>query len=356
MSSYKNERFINQNILLMDMSSANFIWELNSVNKKICNFFRKQGIFFSENYGFASYHSVQGDNVVEIPDGISLSNKVWPVDNQTPRDLADALDHCEKIGRRFFMPNEKQDLRVLSRHYMIEGGTLPIKVTYEITTHKNKREQESCTDSLYVKQMNLNRLFLGTLYHMAMLRDYPMAFSECSIVERESRGQTIQEAYQEGDFLKDPKMRRELVKLHVVSYFLGLNDMDNGANTVLDRWQRFDVIDFDKAFWDKVNHPGEGLVNPFVYEINYSNKEREIFPVPDEKLGRPFRKGELDALVRQEMAHVFTNLSKNIELFEGVVDLMSDFSYYNLAAKELYDAEDIFSYFSKRMEEFAEHA
>jgi len=337
------------------MTSADFILELNSINKKICNFFKGQGIFFSENYGFASYHSVEGDNAVEIPDGTSLSNKVWPVDNQTPRDLADAVHACEKVGRRFFSPRENQDLKVLSRHYMIEGGTLPIKVTYEIITHKNKREQESYTDALYIKQMNLNRLFLGTLYNLAMSRDYFMAFSEYSIVERESRGSTIQELYQKGDFLKNPRMRRELVKLHVASYFLGLNDMDNGANTVVDQWQRFDVIDFDKAFWDRVNHPQEGLINPFVYEIKHSNKEREIFPLPDEKLVRPFKKGEIDLLVHQEMGRIYANMTKNFGLFEGLVDLMSDFAYYNLAAKELYGEKDIFSYFSKRMDEFSEH-
>ncbi len=338
-----------------ETKSIDHIIELNVVTKVVCDFFKQHSIFYSENRGFPSYITVRGRNPVEIPDGAPLSTKIWPVDNENPKDVTDAVHACEKLGRKLLSSDKKQDVTVLSRHFMIEGGTLPIKVSYSVGAPRMKHPQgirSNTTEALYVKQMNLNRLFLGTLYHLMVGRNYDMAFSESSVVERETKGPTILEAYQKtNNFLGDPRVRRELVRLSLVAYFLSLYDMDNGANIVLDPWQRFDVIDFDKAFWGRVPNPLEELINPFAYVIG-NGDERKMIVLPYEKMIKHFTGKEAEALVNEEMDRIYHNLRRNVKVFHGIIELMSTFRYYNLAANELYSERDVISYFLRRYHSF----
>jgi len=336
-------------------NSINHINEINTVTKGICDFFQHIGIFHSEAIGFPSYSKVRGRNVIEIPDDTPTYIKAWPVDNERTRDIAEAVHECEKLGRTLLIQDKLQEVKVLSRHFMIYGTTLPIRVAYQISLPKKKVGDGAkgiITESIYVKQMNLNRIFLGTLYHLATGRNYCMNFSESSIAEAETNGPTILEAYQKDhDFLSKPKVKRELVRLGVLAYFLSLYDMENGTNSILDPLKRFDVIDFDKGFWQNIPDPREQLVNPFEYQIGHEGS-KESYELPYDKLMRHFKQGELESLVTQEMKRVYHNLRSNLNLFQRLVELMGTVEYYNLAAKEIYSEKDLVHYFFHRYEEF----
>jgi hypothetical protein len=336
-------------------TSIDYITDLNTVTKQTCDFFYNRGIFHSEDRGFPSYNKVMGINFIDVPDGFPISNKVWPVDNERTRDISDAIDGCEKLGRTLLVRDKSQELSVLSRNFMIYGGTLPIRVAYKIGAPKQKGkfgDGNFDMESLYVKQMNLNRLFLGALYHLAMGRDYCMAFSESSIVEIETKGPTILEAYQkQHTILNDPNIKRELIKLGVIAYFLSLYDMDNGANIILDPLQRFDVIDFDKGFFGAIPDPRESIVNPFAYEWGFG-EGGQLVNLPDDKLMRHFGSEEINLWVREEMDRVYRNLKRKYDVFMGIVELMGSIEYYNLAAQELYNEKDVVAYFLKRYQEF----
>ena len=335
--------------------SIDHIIELNKVTKHVCDFFGEQGIFYSEYHGFPSYSKVRGTNYIEIPDGIPISNRAWPVGNGSPGDIADAVHECEKLGRKLLVTDKSQDVVVLSRDFMVEGSTLPVRVGYRVTSPKAKHpkgKRGSFTEALYVKQMHLNRVFLGTLYHLAMGRDYCMAFSESSVVERETKGPTLLEAYQKDHMiLNDPKVKKELVRLSLVTYFLSLNDMDNGANVVMDPWGRFDIIDFDKAFWERVPNPWDELVNPFAYKAGHGDS-KQLFALPYEKMRRHFTNDEIETMLDEEADKIYLNLKRNINLFHGIIDLMATFEYYNLSANELYGERDVVSYFLRRHHDF----
>ena len=346
----------------MKQKAVDHIEELNRVTKKVCNFFSKEGIFLSEScrfpsyYGFPSYYQIKGKTAKEAQDETLLSVRTLPVENDNRRDLVDTIRSCEKLGRNGLNLDKNQRLKVLSRDFMIEGTTLPIRVRYEIESYRTstKRVKKgSNASTLYVKQMNLNRIFLGALYSLAVGRDYCMMFSESSVVEREKKGLTLHEAYNnDPHFLSNPKVKRELVGLSVVSYFLSLFDMDNDRNIILSPKKFFDVIDFDKGFWERIPNPREELVNPFAYEIKHKNSENELVPLSYGKLTRHFRKGEIEHLIKEETARVHKNLRGKLKVFHRVIELMSDFDYYNLAVNEIYGEKDIVSYFLKRHFEF----
>lgn len=339
--------------------SIDTISDLNSITKTICDFFKgkhfeDRALFFSEDLGFPSYHDIRGEGYIEPPDNVPLTTETWPVDNKERKDKAEAVHACERLARKLLVKGRRKGLTVLSRNYMIQGTTLPIRIEYEI----DKTKEEANTEALYVKQMHLNRIFLGVLYHIAMGRDYSMAFSESTVVEEETSGPTIQQQYakdhEQGKcFLQDPKIRRELVKLSTISYFLALNDIDNGANTILDQKRRFDVIDFDKAFWPigLPQNPYIELINPFTYQSPVDGKV-EVFELPYNKLTRRFEKGEIERLVREETERIHHNIKKRYKLFRDAVETMSTVDFYNLSVKELFGEKDIVSYFLKRHDEF----
>jgi hypothetical protein len=171
-------------------------------------------------------------------------------------------------------------------------------------------------------------------------------------VEPEVKGRSLQQSYKiDHKLLSDPKMRRELIRLGVVSNFLSLYDMDNGSNIVVDSNGKFRVIDFDKGFWEPISLPTDNLLNPFVVEINRGSG-REIVPLPDEKLAKKFTSGEVEEVTRDEMRRISENLDKNEGRFHEIVDLMTSIPFYNLAAKELYGEKDVASYFARKQFEF----
>ncbi|HLC90371.1 MAG TPA: hypothetical protein VJI15_01255, partial [Candidatus Nanoarchaeia archaeon] len=187
--------------------SVEYIKQLGSAPYDICQVFARLGSFHSEEHGFPSYRSVQGEGVRDIPDHTPLSQRTWPVYNESRRDLADAVLAAERLGRKFFQPDKKDQFGVLSRDYMIEGSTLPIRVTY---THDvpqgRKRAPRHQIHSLFIKEMNLNRVFLSRLYHLATGQPDPLMFSESSIVEPEIHGQTLQQYYATNkDYWKDSR-------------------------------------------------------------------------------------------------------------------------------------------------------
>lgn len=334
----------------MTQNSIDHISDLNRVNKHICDFFDEQGIFYSEDIGFSSYKEVIGRKAIEIPDNTPVSCKRWPIQNEKAKYISDAVHRCEKLGRTLLISDKSQNVEVLSRDFMIEGSTLPIRVGYKIGASKSKRASKKrfTTNALYVKQVHLNRIFLGTLYHLMVGRQYCMAFSESSIIEEETKGPTILETYQKHHtFLNDYKTKRELVKLSVISHFLSLYDMDNGANIVLDPWGRFDVIDFDKGFWSVIADPIKELIDPFGYRVDPKDVNN-IIHLPYDKLIRHFRKGEVESLIEDTSNEIYHNLKKNKDIFHKVIGLMGTVNYYNLAAQDLYGEKDVVSYFLRR--------
>gem|GEM_PF-2836187 len=327
--------------------STDHIGDLTNVNGRVCNSFARYGQFHSENNGFPCYTSIRGDNAQPIPQDLSLEHKVWPVYNPTDKDLVRAVQATERLGGILMQPGKGGEIRVAGRDYMTEGSTLPIRVTY--TLNKNGR---TTVPVVYVKKMNLNRVLLQSLYELATGRTPSVKFSECTVVEPEIKGRSLQQSYKaDHKLLGDPKMRRELIRLGVVSNFLSLYDMDNGSNIIVDSNGKFRVIDFDKGFWEPISLPTEGLLNPFVVEIN-KGTGKEIMPLPDEKLAKKFAPGEVEAVTRDEMGRISENLSRNEERFHEIVDLMASIPFYNLGAKELYGEKDVASYFAKKQFEF----
>ncbi|MDP2749956.1 MAG: hypothetical protein Q8O89_03940 [Nanoarchaeota archaeon] len=215
--------------------STDFYANLSKITKSICDGFKDNCLFYSEGFGFSSYDNVKGKNARPIPDGLSIKDKSFLVHNENSRDLADAIHSCEKLGRTFLNVDKNERLTVLSREFMIEGTTLPIKVTYEISG-KNRR-----IESIYVKQSNLNRIFLGYLSHLAEGTRYDLKFSESSVVEKEVKGKSLFELYSKNDVSFTPFFKRQLVHLSVLSYFCSLYDMDNGSNIIVNQKGKFEI-------------------------------------------------------------------------------------------------------------------
>jgi len=342
-------------------NSADYINDLSKVTKNICDFFKDRGVFLSENRGFPSYYDVRGINYKEISDDILIDNhRMWPLKNNEDRYEAKSVIACEKLGHKFLELNKNESLGVINRCYMLEGTTLPIRVSYAISPKRVKRGNtldSIKTEALYVKQMNLNRIFLGSLYHLALGKEYPMYFTESTIIQREKRGDTILESYnRHSNFFSKPNMRRELVKLGVISNFLSLDDMDNGYNILVNSQNEFEVIDFDKGFFVYVPEPTERIVNPFSYWIGENNGGKKLVHLDDEKLNKHFKPRGLEMMVRQEQHKIYHNIQKNLDLFHGIIRQMGHIQYYNLAAKEIYDEKDVVSYFLRKLFEFGKGA
>ncbi|MEK6959924.1 MAG: hypothetical protein AABX47_02030 [Nanoarchaeota archaeon] len=324
--------------------------KIHIATKGICNFFGGLGKFISQSRGFPSYFTVRGKEIEEIPDNLLLEQRVYPVINKSPKDLSLAIKSCEKLGRKVFRLSKDKIAVVRSREFMICGSTLPILIQYDILD-KRKPDERAGEGALYVKQMNLHRLFMGTLYYLAIGEDYPLFLSEESIFEPGINGSTLNEAYRKDQqLLSSPELLREIVKLSVVSYLLSLYDMDNDMN-ILVQGNRLKVVDFDKAFWERIPSPRETLINPFTYETTGSDGKTKLCDLPDEKLMRRYGH-DLDDLVSCEMSNAHRNISANIGLFHAVIEEMSHVDYYNIAAQHLYGMKDIGRYFTSRLEEF----
>src|SRR3989344_431536 len=329
--------------------SVDCIEQLNYTNKKICKLFEENGLFLSENIGFPDYHRVRGDNYREIPDNTLLEHhKTWPVYNEPWKNLEAAVHACERLGGILLSSRKEERATVLARDFMLEGSTLPIRVTYRITAQR----QEHRIASLFVKQMNLNRIFLSTLYKLANNEQPRIIISESSIVEREVHGPSLIAEYNKNHaILSDSRFKRELIRLNVIAKFISLFDMDNGVNVVIDRHKQWQVIDFDKGFWEPIPDPREQIINPFMYKAKKNGKtiEEEYIELPQEKLRDHFKGRELDTLVREEMLRVETNIKRNAGIFYKCIDAMADIEYYNKAVQELYGENNVATYFIKAL-------
>ena len=125
--------------------------------------------------------------------------------------------------------------------------------------------------------------------------------------------------------------------------------MDNDANILVTQDGSFEVIDFDKAFWDVVKHPSKKIINPFSYEIKKRRgKDVECVPLPDRKLMKHFGRRTLDRLISEEEERAYENIHENFEMFQEIIDLMAGVPYYNLSAQELYGDKDVAAYFLRK--------
>ncbi len=332
-----------------------YIEDLIRINGATKKLFQKRKIFLSERYGFPSYYAIRGKKPHTLPNTIPLEYKTWPVINQDKKELLEIEAACERLGRKFFHLQENEDLQIRNREYMIEGSTLPIKVTYERLINEKKGKKEEITTqigSIYVKEINLNRIYIGFLYALATRKEPNFFFSENSVIEQEVKGINLIDAYNiQPDFLTHPHWKRELVRLSVLTNFLSLNDCDNGYNIIVTPKKEFVIIDFDKAFWEKMPQPSEQIINPFVYKVK-RKKSIEIYELPDEKLTRHFAKRELETLIKQEKNRIVQNISLEMDKFHETINAMSSSRYYNAAVKELYEEKDVTSYFLKKLFEF----
>jgi hypothetical protein len=327
--------------------SIDFLTDKTKINGEMVRFFGKRKQYFGNGNQIPSYSSVRGNGFRDVPDDFPLSQITCPVQNKKGIDLLRATKESERLGGLMIPNCRGRDLSVLSREFMITGTTLPMKVTYGITP----KGGTSRTESLYLKEMDINRIFLSSLYDLAMDREPTVRFSESGIIEIEKKGKPFQELYEKDHkILSDPGNKRNLVKLGVMARFTSLYDMDNGENMLISPNGKMEIIDFDKGFWEPQEDPREKLVNPFTYRSGKNGLDHE--PLPQTKLLRHFKKGELEQMTKEEMGKVHKNVEKRRSVFEGMIDIMSGIKFYNLATNELYGEKDVASLLLKRLHEF----
>jgi hypothetical protein len=335
---------------------CNIAEELSVCTQDICNFFKKTDFrrFYSENMGFPSYDKIEGHNYIEIPSEISLERKTFPVDNRSPKDILAAINYCEKLGRTLFDVDHKDKVQVLSRHYMIEGSTLPIRVVYEITNHlKSEGHFPKKQKILYVKKMNINRIFGEHLYAILTGVEQGTLFSESSVITPETKGELLVD-YKPYHILNVPKVRDELVKLSLIAYFTGISDLDNPYNIVATSHLDLRVIDFDKFLWNKPVNPEETLLNPFIsrnqlYDINTNTMDFEVTNFSYKKMIDHFSKKEIHGLMDKNKEEIRHRIKKNIDEILDLIHLMTRFEYYNHAVKNFSGLENIALYYMDRI-------
>lgn len=335
-------------------SAIDFFYELFRAEGMLCNFFKdtKFQRFYSEEIGFPSYKSVQGKNANLPPDGISFEERsTFPVHNSDKKDLSDAIRECEKLGRKIFPIGKKDQMIVSARDYMITGSTLPIRITYDILEKKKGEPPKRRREKVYVKSMDLSRIFMSALYSMITKKEIGTLFSESSVIIPEVKGKLLSD-YNPEEVLSNPKLREELIRTSVDAYFLGLNDVDNDHNIIISpNKKRLFVIDFDKVYEDRVPDPCKQVLNPFIIiNYRYDPEERMTFrepeSYPDKKFNSFFKKGEIEEVVKDERENIYANLRRNLEEFSDLIRVMSRFNYYNLSVKSLFGEKDVISYYS----------
>lgn len=328
--------------------------DTNSTTRGICDYFREKGMFYSEENGFPSYYKVRGGTYKEIPPNLPVTHKVWQIGNEDPKEIAKAMIACERMGGILIKHGRDKAVHAISREFMIEGSTLPIKVGLVVLPKRASAVNTGTmeTYALYVKQMNLNRVFASVLHDLANGRRPSIVFSESSVVEKEVKGQSLFDAYNSAPcFLSDYSNRRELLKVLTLGNFLSLYDLDNGFNIIKRPDGTFEIIDFDKLFWEVIPNPLEELINPFVYKTKIKGKE-ECHVLPNEKLKKHFKREELERIVKEEQERIHQNIRSKEQMFFEVIRLMATIPSYNLSAKELYGEKDVEAFYLKKYSEF----
>ena len=354
MTNKKNRKHARKKKVKKEPSPIDYFHEIFRNDGTVCTFFKgtKFQRFFSETYGFPSYKSVEGTKPIPLPNKISFDERTtFPVHNPNDRDLSDAVRECEKLGRRIFTKSKRDKLVVTTRDYMITGSTLPIRISYKVVEHVKGKPSKTRTEKIYVKKMDLSRIFMSALYSMITGREVGTLFSESSVIIPEIKGKLVAE-YKPEEILQNPKLREELVRLSVDAYFLGLSDVDNDYNIIVSpNKKKLIIIDFDKVYENIYPDPSHNIINPFVtmnyrYDPDEQITVRELEPYPDKKLRAFFSENEIKKAAKQEKERIYSNLRRNFEEFSDLIKVMSRFNYYNLSVKNLFGEKDVVSYYS----------
>jgi hypothetical protein len=319
---------------------ANELAQLENCPKEVCDFFAstKKKRFFSSELGFPSYFTIQGRDHVDVPDGYPLDKKIFPVQNRDSDFTEEAIEAAEKLGRSMITHDPKDAVRIDSRDYMVEGSSLPIRINYTINPHNGKRKSKK--EVLYVKQMNLNRVFAAHLYTLATGRPIGVVFSEGGVFEPEVKGRLLVD-FKPKDILEDPNLRRELLRLDIAAHFIGLNDIDNCYNILLTPQGRLAVFDFDKLLFSQYEDPHDRIVNPFVVKsYDFDQKSQDVVTImndfPDDRFMKYFKRDNVDAIIREERHQIYHRLKRNFDEFVDLVHLMGHIPYYVSGVQNLF--------------------
>lgn len=217
------------------------------------------------NYWLQNQNNSQKSEIEIIPENM-LNYEVDRVKNYEK-----AVKAFQEFIRGFYANLTPDQVDIQKMDLMVNGSTLPVKVSARLTKGNDKIDK-----TVFVKKFDYGRLF-GLLFYnsIAGINDYGFVFNENGIVEEQIPGKHSHqfEKCELSDLVKKDEYIKERIKLDLLSFYLGLDDVVNPNNHLITKKGRIYVIDFDvmgEVYNEMIR---ENIKNNTANELNITRKK-----------------------------------------------------------------------------------
>ncbi|MBD3248978.1 hypothetical protein GF336_02955 [Candidatus Woesearchaeota archaeon] len=294
-----------------------------------------------------TYSNLVGKNPTSIPpeyfndSHLMATVEEFPFQNRTEGDEKNAERVAISALRRLLGP---ADYSVKNKKYMINTGTMPVKVEYGINGKKQK-------NPIYVKRPDLTRMLGKWLYDITSgTKPKSYTFNRAVFIEEAIPGKTLSkmvEGCDERELLEVRQYRDNLIRASVQASFLELaEDIINPRNRIIDGFKT-KLFDFNLMFLGKPKEDGSTIDNILLH--HYQTKYKKEFKYLKERYA-----GEV---ITDEMNRIARRVNRKYDKFFGLVRLMEDVEDYTgrtfrQKARQEYNERSLEMLFLKKLREY----
>lgn len=176
---------------------------------------------------------------------------------------------------------DPENIEIDKAYLMTTGSSLPIKVELTLRNH----DRSGINKTMYIKPFDVARLLGIELYSLigGIGQSYDFRFNQGVIIENGLEGKHEFELSDETR--NDSRYRYERVKFDLVSFHMGLDDLNKPSNYLISLDRKVTVIDFDvldrryseedKEFIKKQTYEELGMTRE-EYDAKYAKEEKEL--------------------------------------------------------------------------------
>lgn len=293
---------------------------------ELITFYKSRGVFVS---CLPSYEQIQGKGANEPAPAIYDKNGdpiVWTasIENTERKDRIESLKKAELAGRLFFGRKYFSLARVVSRQYMLNGSTKPIRLEFLLSGSKEK--------TLYVKKPDLLRVLGKDLYNrLSGNKPLEFKFNEYVFIVKEAEGNLLNQK-NKSYFVNSETFADNLVRLGVLDDFISINDLGSRGgqrNLIVNNKGNISVIDFDSLFAN--TYFATAMDN---FRFNFGVK---------------FLEQRIEEVARDEKLRIKKRFAQNSNYLEKLIKMMSKIRPLNKIVKESYGDKTVRHYFERKL-------
>lgn len=257
----------------VDLESINSNTHIKNLEEKLNDYYasRFEKITLDEYPGYTKFIDETMSEFLKITEDISDENlhsiKTFriletDIDNNMINDFS---KYSLKLAEKLYGFNEYQ-MRINNISLMANGGASPIKVDLEIDCLNEKLKK-----TMYIKPFDKERLFGLELYNLlgGINKDYNYVFNSQVIVEDKIEGKHEDQIMNIDDIRKKDQYKIERIKLDMLSYYLGIDDLIEKDNTL-----EYEIVGKEEMRYDNYLVTEDGRITIIDFNVmNFSFNE-----------------------------------------------------------------------------------